>query len=160
MTPAFKPNSPEARAFADGQDRALDRCRREMCEALGVDPTTWDDLLSEARRRPRQPWSAIAAVTAERDAAQEEAAALRRQVDELCALGVSIHKHADDSVTYTLNRLHARLRRAAADAHEDAKRADLPQGQRDRADVAGDTYAEVATWLGDPEALARALRSR
>jgi hypothetical protein len=137
-----------ADAFADGQREAHEAARRELAEVLGWDGfPAWTDLLVEVRRRPRQPWATIAAVTAERDAARTEAAALRRQVEELLALGVSIHKHADATVQHVLARLNARLCRAAADAHEEAKRAE-PAGQRDRASVAADTYAEVATWLG------------
>lgn len=90
------------------------------------------------------PWSTLASLTQERDAAVAEAAGLRRQVAELLALGVSIHKQAHTAVRHQRGEIVARLARLAAEAYDESMRLDLPQGQRDRADAVADALAAAA----------------
>ena len=59
---------------------------------------------------PAQPWATVAAVG--------EVAALRRQRDELLALGVSMHKNTAAGIAYYRGRVVDYLSRRAADAHE------------------------------------------
>jgi hypothetical protein len=53
-----------------------------------------------ARFAPLTPWSTLAAVVSDHNRAVDEAYALRKQVAELLALGVSIHKAASAAVDF------------------------------------------------------------
>lgn len=70
------------------------------------------------RHAPLTPWSTLAAVVEERNRYYAEVAALRSQREDLFALGLSIHKHADLTLTHERARVNDILTRMASDAHD------------------------------------------
>lgn len=108
-----------ADAFAAGQRE----CRRSDCvdlaARLNTDPDIgWPALLALVKP---EPIATVAALRAALDVEQTKAADLRKQVDEMTALGVSIHKNMDRATTHLSARINAILCRAASDAHDAGK---------------------------------------